>query len=761
MEVEVAIPTPLAQTFTYHHDQPIEAGVRVKVPFATQGKTVAIVVSCGPDQPAESRKFKLKKINEVIDQTPVFSPVMLEMAKWLSSYYLHPLGEVFRTMLPAARTASVKRTFELASPPTEDSILAGSVNPLPFFGRKASISEATLKKKLMALGMDTKQCAKELKRWQQRGWIRAVVSRDVKSKQTIEAAPEQQSLAAQPTSVSKELNAFQRRAVDTITQSLSESGEKRPYLLFGITGSGKTEVFLSVLSDLLKKDPKSQALVMVPEISLTPQMTNIFQARFPGLVAVVHSAMDDRDRWRELERIRSGEARILIGPRSAVFGPFLRLDLIIVDEEHDSSYKQGSGLLYNARDVAVMRGKLEKACVILGSATPSMESWHNATSRKYELLELPERATKRSLPEVTTIASKPSNKAISILRSGDLSTINEDSPFSEELISALKENHEVGHQSIVLVNRRGYAYNLFNLTTAKTAECPQCSISLTVHGRRRTLRCHYCDYQTSVDKIIKQDAADTWAIVGYGSQRAEDCLKTAIPGARIARIDSDTVADPRVLPELLTKFREGHIDILVGTQILAKGHDFPNVTLIGILEADQLLGFPDFRGGERTFQLLVQASGRAGRGALPGRVLVQSMRSSHPIVQDALRQDFLSFARTELSFREAMGYPPFGKMILFEMSSVDKTKLNEWCAQLEDKLDLLFEKSPELVPLVKILGPSPAAIEVIRGRTRRIMIVLSASHAVTRKVGQWIWQEIKSPPGDIRTKIDVDPQATL
>jgi len=292
----------------------------------------------------------------------------------------------------------------------------------------------------------------------------------------------------------------------------------KPFLLFGVTGSGKTEVFLNVLKTLLDHDCQAQALIMVPEISLTPQMTKIFQERFPGHVAVVHSAMDDDERWNELSRIREGEARILIGPRSAVFGPFAKLKLIIVDEEHDGSYKQGSGLLYHGRDVAVMRGRLEGAAVVLGSATPSMESWYNAKTQKYHLLELPERVASRPLPGVKTILAKPSFKAISVLKEDYLSTASEESPFSEDIVEALRANLAVGQQSIVLVNRRGYAYYLYNLSERKAANCPQCSISLSVHSRRQVLRCHYCDYQTTVAAVLKASPHQTWAVVGYGSQ---------------------------------------------------------------------------------------------------------------------------------------------------------------------------------------------------------------------------------------------------
>jgi primosomal protein N' (replication factor Y) len=372
---------------------------------------------------------------------------------------------------------------------------------------------------------------------------------------------------------------------------------------------------------------------------------------------------------------------------------------------------------------------------------------------------MPERASTKPLPEIKTIPSKPPFKAISLMR-GD--TVDErDSPFSDEVITALKENLEKGQQSIVLVNRRGYAYYLLNVEDRKAAGCPHCSISLSVHGRRKTLRCHYCDYTTTIQKIIDENPDKTWAVVGYGSQKAEDHLRATLATARIARVDSDTVQDPHVLPEILGKFRRGDLDILVGTQILAKGHDFPNVTLIAILEVDQLLGLPDFRGGERTFQLLVQAAGRSGRGTIAGKVIVQSLRSNHPVVQKALQQDFPAFAAAELSFRKAMGYPPYGRMILFEFNGPDARKLDHWCHELEGKLGDVLEREPALAKAVKVLGPAPAPIEIIRGRVRRSIMILSPSIQHARAVASHLAQLSAKPPGDIRVKIDVDPQATL
>jgi primosomal protein N' (replication factor Y) len=679
---------------------------------------------------------------------------------------MHPLGEVLRTMLPASAKKSTKLTFELTDAgsraPDDDDLRPGSL-----FARKKTITHATLKKKLVERGLSASQIDDLLKSWSKKKWIEPYREKSIRTREHLSQTQKFETAPSIQSDLFRELNHHQHLAVSKIiTDGLLQQNQalRKPFLIFGVTGSGKTEVFLSAIKSALEqplgpKDLQAQALVLVPEISLTPQMTRIFEERFPGKVAVVHSAMDDNERWLELERIRRGEASVLIGPRSAVFGPFANLKLIIVDEEHDGSYKQGSGLLYNARDVAVVRAGMEHATIVLGSATPSMESWQNALSGKYHLIEMPERASSKPLPDVETIAAKPAFKAVSFLQGR--SAEPESTPFSDEIIKALQENVQNGQQSIVLVNRRGYAYYLLCVDDRKAFGCPRCSISLSVHGQRKTLRCHYCDYRTTIQQVLADHPDKTWAVVGYGSQKAEDQLKKALPTARMARLDSDTVQDPHVLPEVLAKFRNREIDILVGTQILAKGHDFPNVTLIALLEIDQLLGLPDFRGGERTFQLLVQAAGRSGRGELPGKVIVQSLRAKHPVVQAALKQDFTAFALEELEFRRAMGYPPYGRLILFEFNGPDPSKLDRWCHELETMISQIFDQQPDLARSVKVLGPAPAPIETIRGRSRRTLMVLSESMQNCRAVAGMIFKYSDKAPNEIRTKIDVDPQSTL
>ena len=474
VELHIAVPSPLHQTFTYVHEEQLPAGVRVLVPFGQQARTVGVVLAekiHAPGTRDSEKTFQLKAIREVLDKEPIYSPVLLRLAQWISQYYMYPIGEVLRTMLPASKTKSVKTSYELTAPATVDSS-SEELHPAQLFGRKLTISKLTLTKKLRERTRDHKEADALIKKWQRKKWISVATDKSIKartSENQDEAAIESSPSGGVRQELFKDLNARQSDAVKAVLDeglSAPDAASRKPFLLFGVTGSGKTEVFLHVIRSAIlnaktTSDVAAQTLVLVPEISLTPQMTRIFEERFPGLVAVVHSAMEDHERWRELDRVRRGEAVVLIGPRSAIFGPFANLKLIIVDEEHDGSYKQGDRLLYNARDVAVVRAGMENATIILGSATPCMETWQNARTGKYRLLEMPERASTNPRPDVETLPGKPAIKALSYIRGDQSESLSEhESPFMDEVVTALRDNLERGQQSIVLVNRRGYAYYL-------------------------------------------------------------------------------------------------------------------------------------------------------------------------------------------------------------------------------------------------------------------------------------------------------------
>jgi primosomal protein N' (replication factor Y) len=754
--IEVAVKAPIQKKFTYTHPDPLEPGVRVLVPF---GKRKIPGIVLGKRDPAgDLAEIELKSVSEVVDDEPIFSPVMMRIADWMADYYCHPLGEVYATMLPAGVKMQVKTSYSLTAKGKKlvekgDSFYLGVLKALeagPLSGAKLSSQWKKEAKVCPALADESYDVLIK------QGLVKKVRAKEIKGrdqkKSTQNASEWREKEAPFP------LSADQERALGTILQD----GQDKPVLLFGLTGSGKTEIYLRLISIVHRLhsqlDRSAQALVMVPEISLTPQMTRIFQDRFPDSVAVVHSQLTPTQRWSEYEKIRHGQANILIGPRSAVFGPFRNLKLIIVDEEHDASYKQTSGLHYNARDISILRGKLEGALVVLGSATPSIESYYNATLGKYALVKLEQRVSGKPLPTVEVVRSQLKPK-VDLLTQATLPSEQDagELPIEESIIEELRNQIARGQQSIVIVNRRGYAYYLFSLTQKKAITCPSCSISLTVHQRSSMLRCHYCEYRTTTKAVLAQHPDDQFVTIGYGSQQAEAFLKQKLPEARIVRVDSDSAQKKDMLHNTLQDFRDQKIDILLGTQMLAKGHDFPKVTLTVILEADESLNLPDFRAGERTFQLIVQAAGRSGRAELPGKVMIQTRRSDHPVLLAGVNQDFFGFARGELEFRKSLRYPPFNRIVAIELSGKNENKIDEVCRNIDRHLWDLRERFPAAFNGVRILGPSTPAIDLVRGQYRRLITLFGEDLVNLRKLAKAIINVMESLPSDISHKIDVDP----
>lgn len=752
-EIKVAIPTPMDRLFSYQHHSCIEAGARVQVVF-NRRKVVGVVLESAEisQEELKAKPFRLLRVSELVDPTPIYSPAMLKLGEFLARYYMHPVGEVLKTMLPGGNKKKVKRTWTLVS--NDLGLAAEGLGRV--FAKKKSLSEATFFKKCKAEGLIPKDLqAAKLVRCEE---VKSIAVRDefgsTSGKDALELKAAQGQSWKKPAVT---LNEEQQHAVDEITASFNQKELAKPFLLHGVTGSGKTEVFLHSIERLLILDPLAQVCVLVPEISLTPQMTMVFEQRFPGKVGVVHSNMDEGERWSYLLRVKSGELSVLIGPRSCVFAPYNKLRLIIVDEEHDSSYKQSSGLMYNGRDVAVVRAKIENATVLLGSATPSLESYYNADQKKYQLLALRKRATEAVLPEVVMVKSKAAQRVTTNLEDGGGS-----SPFEPSVIKSLRDNAEAGNQALVLVNRRGTAYYLMDVEKREPVQCPDCSISMTLHKRATLLRCHYCSYQIEVKTYLERSGQSAqFLAIGYGSEKATDSLKEALPSLRIERLDSDVAQKRGELLRLLDTFRKHEIDILVGTQILAKGHDFSKVRMIALLEVDQMLNLPDFRSAERTFQLMVQAAGRAGRSGGKGEVLLQTSRDSHPVVQAGLSHDYHSFVEEELLFRRLHGYPPYGRMILVEYNSEDCTQLLKFDHRVHSWLNHFVTENPEIFKNVKVLGPSIPAIEVVRRRHRRMMIWTSTQTSSMRHALGIFLKSFEKTPSSIRLRVDVDPQSIL
>lgn len=763
-EVQVAVKAPIDQVLTYVSDLPIGAGARVMVELGRR-KTVGVVLGSSPSQGAmigtSSKKVKLKPVLSIVDKEPVFSGTMIKIAQWMADYYFHPIGEVFATMLPGSLQKKKKTTIAL----TEKGRAVREDSESPFRGLltalfpKGAVSELTAKKRIKSLeASDANAPGKTLESLLEAGLICRTVQKDLAVRAPGAARDALLNEVKQNASTVR-LTSEQEGALALIEESLKDL---QPVLLFGLTGSGKTEVYLQAIKKVFAEAQAGgalpQMLMLVPEISLTPQMTDVFRRRFPDTVAVVHSQLTPAQRWEQFDRIRNNEAQILIGPRSAVFGPFQNLKLVIVDEEHDSSYKQTSGLCYHGRDIAILRGKLDGAAVVLGSATPSLESYFNALHNKYKLAVLKQRATGQGLPKVEIVGVN-ATKPVSMVRLGEKSASAEavELPIDQAILDEIRANLDKKQQSIVIVNRRGFAYYLFSLATKKAVVCPSCTISLTVHHNSSLLRCHYCNYQTSTAKILKENPNDRFVTVGYGSQQAHSFLNSVFPDARIQRVDSDSMQNREELYRILSDFRNQKIDILVGTQMLAKGHDFPKVTLTVILEADEILNLPDFRAGERTFQLIVQAAGRSGRAELEGKVMIQTKRPDHPIVMAGTQQNFLTFAQNELAFRKNMEYPPFSKCVAFELMTKKPELLGPVCRELEKFLVQLKIDHPDAFASVRVLGPAIPGVEVLRGYHRRVLILFSDKIGNLRKVAKIVISCLKTLPSNIKTRIDVDP----
>src|SRR5689334_20671104 len=705
---DVSLPVPLDQPFTYSLPETlrhrVKPGSRILVPFGPR-KLTGIILRCHDDAPEVVTRDAFR----LLDSTPVLSGELLTLGRWIAGYYCAPLGEVLRSMLPlaseirrgkvwtltdagrdAARqllldsspddpVAQVLRMLEKrplsaaylakAMPLAEKAIRAlerkgfivaeqveADRDPLRAASERLRVelarprSDAKLVKperELLAF-LELHPGSHNLKDVEGAVKAASVAARALARKGLVSLRPEPMAISAAPLRAPHDLNPAQRAAYDSIAQSIS-AREFRAFLLHGVTGSGKTEVYLNAMETVLAQG--RGALLMVPEIALTPQMAGQFFSRFGDRVAILHSAFTDVERSEQWRRIRSGAASVVVGTRSGVFAPVRNLGLIVVDEEHDASYKQEETPRYNGRDVAIVRAQSAGATVVLGSATPSLESRYNAESGKYTLLELPGRIEARPMPTVDLID----------MRQEFLET-RKQSTFSRKLIEAIGERLELREQTIVLLNRRGFSSFVACRACGERIQCANCSVTLTFHRRDRRLLCHYCNYAEKVPSVCPKCQNEHIYFLGVGSEKVEDELHREFPAARIARLDRDTVSGKREYETILHGFREGGYDILVGTQMIAKGHDIPNVTLVGVVSADVGLGMPDFRAAERTFQLLTQVAGRAGRGSIPGIVLVQTINPDHYAVRLSALQDYQTFYDKELTFRKFMHYPPFTAM---------------------------------------------------------------------------------------------------
>ena len=811
----VALPVPLRTTFTYAVPEPmrgaVQPGSRVLVPFRKKSLVGVVVdfVNAAPEG------TKVRDIVRVLDFVPTLTPKLLELASWIANYYLAPIGEVFRAMLPPLTELKSQRqiVFTPSGREASESLSGGELSHGLTSAEAAFLATLKGKKGSILLGPQAKlgldlQSLQKLQRLgliqiheslqtQKRKTLRVVAWKAASSSEggaaplaekeekiralletergplplpqllrlanvtrslidrmlrdgLLESWEEPLDPAEDPfdtgyTPPAHELNAEQDAALTGI-RARFELGDFGVQLLHGVTGSGKTEVYLRSVQDTLARG--KTAIILVPEIALTlwigRQCRSWFGARFEG-VAVLHSALSDVERAREWWRVRNGEARVVVGTRSAIFAPLENVGLIIVDEEQESSYKQEETPRYHGRDVAIVRAKMENAVALLGSATPSMETCHHARNGKYELLTLSSRVADRALAGVEIVDLRE-----------EFQQTHQTSPISSKLHAGIQECLSNGTQALVLINRRGYSWSVLCRSCGASVQCVNCSISMTHHKHRNRLECHYCGSVQPIPQLCPKCQSQYVYFFGEGSEHLEERLHKEFPGARIARLDRDTVRTKRQYQETLGAFAGGALDILVGTQMLAKGHDFQRVTLVGVISADSSLSLPDFRAAERTFQLLTQVAGRAGRGELPGRVLIQTFYPDHYAIQDAVKQNYLSFFERELHFRRMMAYPPFTSLanVIVRDTSLERAIL--WSRQLSQYF------SPHDGEKVRILGPATAPLARLKKEHRFQFLLKSPKRSVLTKLlsGALAYCDAKEIP-QTAVLLDMDPLSLL
>jgi primosomal protein N' (replication factor Y) len=780
----VALPVPLRTTFTYGVPEALRAqlepGSRVLVPF--RKKAMVGVVLELTDTPPEGTT--IREVSKLIDLVPALTPKLLELGRWIKGYYLAPIGEVFRAMMPPVTELTARRELVLteAGRALADKLQQGATLTDLGDDEAAFLRKLLEKKGAWQAGPAAKLgiSPEGLQRLQRRGYLqiqetlqerkrktqrvvawkgmdaeakpfgekeerlrallqtergplplpqllklahlsRAVIERLLREglleswEEPIDPAEDPFDAGYLPPAHS--LNEAQERAFSAI-RARFELGEFGVQLLHGVTGSGKTEVYLRAVQDTLARG--KTALILVPEIALTlwigRQCRAWFGASFEG-VAVLHSALGDVERAREWWRVRNGQARVVVGTRSAVFAPLENLGLLIVDEEQENSYKQEETPRYHGRDVAIVRAKLENAVALLGSATPSLETYHHAVNGKYELLTLAERVENRSLAAVELVDLRQ-----------EFQQTHQASPISQVLHAGIDECLLFQTQVLILINRRGYSWSVLCRSCGASVQCANCSISMTYHKSRNRLECHYCGATQAVPKTCPKCGSKYVYFFGEGSEHLEERLRKEFPGARIARLDRDTARTKQQYQETLGAFAGGALDILVGTQMLAKGHDFQRVTLVGVISADSGLSLPDFRAAERTFQLLTQVAGRAGRGDLPGRVLIQTYYPEHYAIQDAVRQDYASFFERELHFRRMMAYPPFTSLANVIVRDTKLENVIRWSRQLSGYF------SPQDGKGLRILGPASAPLARLKKENRFQFLLKSPKRTLLTKV---------------------------
>ncbi|UCG14340.1 MAG: primosomal protein N' [Deltaproteobacteria bacterium] len=809
--VEVAVVLPVFST--YHYRVPPElsdevaVGRSVLIPFGRRRLT-GYIVSLDTQPPATVRT-EIRDILQVSPDEHFLAETHLPFYRWLSSYYLAPFGEVIQSALPPGtstvtrRAAFVGRAGDRAL--RESTATSEEVAVLSLVGEEPGLSLSQIRhrlpdhavdqlcgslgrrglilwkdhvqvpsvrprhlktvsldrtvtasaagelkpkeKEILALLEERPRLLSDLRQLVGNGsyWVQKMASRGLVSVRTEEVYrdPVGPSVLV-PGSVPK-LTEHQEQAVMTIGRALRQ-GTFTSFLLHGVTGSGKTEVYLAAAAEAIKLQRRT--LVLVPEIALTAQMEALFRQRFKSQVAVLHSGLGRGERRDEWMRVRRDEVDVVVGARSALFAPLERLGLLVVDEEHDASYKQERGLRYHGRDAAVMRAKLEGAVVLMGSATPALSSYYNALQGKFQLLVLPLRIDRRPLPEVFIVDMRRQRRT-------DL--------ISHPLRQALTDTLAAGKQALLLINRRGFANFLLCRRCGHVERCLNCAVSLTWHRAKEKLLCHVCGLARKVPAACPQCSATTFRPFGFGTERIEAEVRRLFPEARVSRMDRDTTRNKQASRRLLYDLRRGRTDILVGTQMIAKGHDFPGITLVGVVSADIGLQWPDFRAAESTFQLLTQVAGRAGRGDSPGIVLVQTFNPQHFSIRFAKEHDYQGFYREEMAFREELGYPPYQRLILFQLAGNVEQKTQKAAERLTERYQELRHQRPNLFLELEALGPVAAPVPRVKGKFRWQLVLKSNKPTFLLEVARMLmhWGLTALKGSGVSLSADVDPVSLI
>lgn len=816
MYAQVAFPIHLTKTFTYllppSIQQVARVGSRVMVRLGNKPVTGYIVALLPGASLVES---EIKEVQELLDVDPPLTPEVLNITRWVADYYAAPWGEVMRAALPAGINATVEQSiaitpagrealnanqisdsskvrtnalrllategeFELgafclrigtAQPPQwlreleSDGVIDRTYRP------RSTVTGARHRRAVRLANPDDLESATHDKRVtdaQQRAIavlrthqntmavsdlikaagisesvVRTLVKRGVATEFEEAVRRDPLSRAELPVTEVFKLTEAQTSALRSIEQRL---GERifATLLLHGVTGSGKTEIYIRAMQAAL--DLERGAMMLVPEIALTPILSRRLRAHFGGLIAIFHSSLSKGERFDEWSRLRNGEARVVLGTRSAVFAPVRNLGAIIIDEEQDSSYRQEESPFYHARDTAIVRAQKESAVVVLGSATPSLESFHNAKTGKYVYLHLPERVANRAMARAEMVDMREV-----------FARHKKPAVFSDELISAIGHTKDRGEQTIILLNRRGYSSFILCRSCGESINCPNCDVSLTYHQTDRILICHYCNHHQRAPSQCPNCASKFIYYVGEGTEQIEEMLRKRFPSLRIGRIDRDTKSRRHQFEKTLLDFGKGELDLLVGTQMLAKGHDFPNVTLVGVVSVDAGLALPDFRAAERAFQLITQVAGRAGRGDLPGRVLIQTYHPEHYALRHACAQDYSGFYEEEIRHRRNHGYPPFVVLSLILVRHKDSERANAIAQLMRQAL-----AEANLDHACRILGPAPAPFARLRGEHRVQLLIKSRSRKQMRAVIDAALQAVGKTASDLRSvTVEIDPVSMM